>query len=445
MSCVFRAVGFMVGFFSHCAWTPEALSSLGIRPGSSPVAPIGRGVFRMTLQRRVRSSDDEDPVSFLQMASATSTAGGAASSSVVVHVGGPPDGPPPVDVYGQICVGSVGSPCQEFSVAIDTGSSNLLLVSSRCRSIGCLAHRAYTASSSDVMFADDITASTSDVINLRLSTGRGEGHSASDRVCLGKMGSDVCAESKLVQITKIDQYPFNMFPYDGVLGVGMPGGSLDTDFDFMGKLVQANVLQENMFAVWLKTDDDKDQSEVLFGNYDDNRAASDILWYPASNASSGAMWTTTMADFTVDKVNMGLCGSRTVGCTAAFDTGTSVIAGPPEIMSALRTALDVKLDCSNYKTLKMFGFVFGSHIFSLDPQDYVKRAGSQCYHQIMDINLEGRDGMILLGDPFMKRYYTIFDRSELKIGLAFSAHAQRRGTEETSAEMSARMLTVVQT
>merc|ERR1719364_465876 len=98
---------------------------------------------RIPLQRRSTLRDTGrgyEGFSFLQTSSkfdrSRSRMEGTAYGSASTY------GSPSMDVFGQI---RVGTPPQLFEVAIDTGSSNLLLTSDECRSLGCLSHKTYDA------------------------------------------------------------------------------------------------------------------------------------------------------------------------------------------------------------------------------------------------------------------------------------------------------------
>jgi len=358
-------------------------------------------------------------VSFLQVAH-------SAQSRPNVLSEGSAYGIPPVDIFGQL---RVGTPPQTFNVAIDTGSSNLLLTSDDCRSMGCLSHKSFSARDSST--AQSIPSktrgkdATPETVLLDISTGQAEGELLMDSVCLGVEG-DVCAMTGLVQMTKMSEAPFSMFPYDGILGVGMPQGSLEKNFNFIGNLAQQGALKRDRFSVWLANENDTESSEIVFGEVAEDRLASEILWMPVSRLDTG-MWQTTMDDFTIDDAFSGLCG--TVGCQAAFDTGTNAIAAPEHMVAALVSALNIQQDCSTYDSLPTLGFSFQGSIHNLDKRDYVKRVvtdqGVQCYHQFLPLNLAGpKKDLILLGDPFMKKYCTVFDRESLKVGLALSKHKE---------------------
>merc|ERR1719263_2527986 len=85
-----------------------------------------------------------------------------------------------------------------------------------------------------------------------------------DRVCLGHAEEGACATTGLISMTRMSQTPWDTFPYDGVLGIGMPAASMDRRFNFLGNLAEAGILRRNRFAVWLANEHDHEDSEITF-------------------------------------------------------------------------------------------------------------------------------------------------------------------------------------
>lgn len=399
------------------------------------------GVVTVKLKKRIANSTglSRAALGFLQMR-AESGAGPMSATA-----------PPPVDIFGQI---DVGTPAQTFNVAFDTGSGNLLLTSANCRSLGCMPHKPYNSRESStaqvVEFAgprsggdgsDPLTAypdGTPEQVALAVSTGQADGDTMLDRVCLGAASENACATTGFIQMTRMSREPWDTFPYDGILGVGMPASSMDRRFNFLGNLAEAGVLKRNRFAVWLATEHDLEDSEITFGDFPENRLGSEILWLPVSRTDTG-MWQANLIDVAVNNVKLGSCGLG--GCQAAFDTGTSVIAGPGHWVTGVLSALNIQEDCSNYDNLPPLGFAFRMFILNIEKYDYVKRVGDKCYHQLMKLDTPPPKGpIVLLGDPFLKRYLTIFDRDSLKIGVSFSTHQPRPGTTETDVQKVSRLM-----
>merc|ERR1719162_2116684 len=101
----------------------------------------------------------------------------------------------------------------------------------------------------------------------------------------------------------------------------------------------------------------------------------------------------------------------------------------------LVSALNIQQDCSTYDSLPNLGLSFQGSILTLGKRDYVKRvfteSSVQCYHQFLPLELAGaKKDLILLGDPFMMKYYTVFDRESLNIGLALSKHKNALGYDD---------------
>lgn len=375
------------------------------------------------------------PWSFLQLASGSSTSSTAGAQEAVAL------GSPPVDIYGTI---RVGTPPQEFTIAFDTGSSNLLLTSLLCRSVGCLAHKGYNpkdSSTSAPIRTDDRDAQEAgpESVSLAVSTGEAEGLLTSDVVCLGSEG-DVCSSTEFVQMTRMSQEPWNVFPYDGILGIGLPASSVRQRFNFMGNLAEDGLIKRNRFAVWIRTEEDgEEESEITFGDFATERLGSEILWLPIVDHEESGAWTANLVDFAISNSKLAMCG--TDGCKAIFDTGTNAIAGPVHVIEGLLSQLNIKEDCSNYNSLPTLGFAFRMYIMNIEKQDYVRKVAGKCYHQFLSVDLPPpKNDVILLGDPFLRRYFTIFDRESLKIGVAFSNHAYVTGSTESSSDAASRLM-----
>lgn len=105
------------------------------------------------------------------------------------------------------------------------------------------------------------------------------------------------------------------------------------------------------------------------------------------------------------------------------------------------------LDCSNYRNLHNVVFEIGGVFFDLDPEFYVLRVNDEVYNKemgylhnsmnnssrdlpfkcvpaFMPLNPFATDGKFtfLLGTPFIKKFYTVFDRENKSVGFALAKH-----------------------
>lgn len=414
-----------------CNGTAAATAALG--------GGLRVGMLRVRLRRhkgRARpASSLRRPKALLQLSAATSSESAAQSLP----------GQGEEHLFGSIFV---GVPRQEFLVAFDTFSGNLILPSRLCQSSPCLSHRTYdgavSGTAKDIGRADEMdipfnAEEPRETVRLNVGSGTVVGQLMSDRLCLGEE-DNLCAQTAFIEATEMSEEPFGFLPYDGILGLGMPGASLEKPFNFLGNLAQAGVLELDRFAVWLALPSDGEDSEITFGAFDDARVASDnVIWRKIVRTETG-VWQLPLSDVVVDGQDQKIC--EDAPCWAGFDTGTTVIGGPRAIIEPLLLRLEISKDCSNFRNLPMIGFVLGDHAFNLEPADYVKKTSAGCFHQFLVVDLPPPRGpMVLLGEPFLRRFYTVFDRPTLKIGLSVARHKAGQAQEK---ELAAKFITMRQ-
>jgi cathepsin D len=325
------------------------------------------------------------------------------------------------EYYGKV---SIGNPPQDFVVVFDTGSGNLLLPSKQCSDEACKSHKRFDASKStsavDVAFADSPDKAVDkggdrDVVTITFGTGEISGVFIKDTICVGS----ICTHGDFVAATEESDEPFSLVPFDGIFGLSLPQMSEGPHFNIFDCMIRDKVLKQNMFAVFFGASD-TEESEISFGEYKKSRMASDLFWVPVSNPG---YWQVEMQDIAVQNVKMNLCGDSGRPCQVAVDTGTSLMAGPTDIINSLIDKLAVKSDCSNYKKLPDLGFVVGDHILNLKPEDYVDKGDDGCSVALMTLDIPPPKGpLFIFGDPFLRKYYTVYDRENLKVGFALAKH-----------------------
>lgn len=130
------------------------------------------------------------------------------------------------------------------------------------------------------------------------------------------------------------------------------------------------------------------------------------------------------------------------GCGVIVDSGTSLIAVPPSaynLVDAL-TGL-IESDCSNIHALPVLRFQLDTVDIELPPKAYVMKAQTkvlrnstvwdwlwkgpkyetqdECFAAFMSVDKMSQYGPIwIMGMPFLRYYYTIFDRGQTKIHVA---------------------------
>jgi len=318
--------------------------------------------------------------------------------------------------YGNV---AVGSPPQEFQVVFDTGSGNLIVPGRECSSKACTVHKRWdfnkskTAEQVNCDGTSVLPGSLADQITITFGTGEITGDCFSDKICVGS----ACSVGALIVSTEESVQPFASFGFDGVLGLARASMAQGSAFSMMERLGANHALHEAMFAVFL-SDSDLEESEVTFGGYKEEHMASELFWVDVQQSSG--YWEVEIDDITFDTRPQRLCRS----CKVAVDTGTSLLAGPTDVINKLSLKLDVKDDCTNYDSLPKLGFIVGNRILDLSPQEYVNKVGSSCAVALMKLDVPPPKGpLFIFGIPFLQKYYTVYNNAEAKVGFAVAKHA----------------------
>lgn len=310
---------------------------------------------------------------------------------------------------------TVGTPPQEFTTIFDSGSGNLILPGSDCNAPACNAHRKYNRAASSS--GSEVTAkgagggdgTEKKDATITFGTGQVHGNFVQDKLCFGgELG--VCVdEVGFIAADQETDEPFEQCQFDGIMGLGFKDLSMGDNFNIVDVLAQSGHMPKNQFSVFLT---DAGESEISFGGYKADRAASDLLWVPVTHQS---YWQVGINDIAFNNVKTGLCPN----CQVAVDTGTSLLAGPSDVVAKLTDQLDVKEDCSNFDQLPALGFVINDRVLNLLPEDYVDRDGGSCSLALMTLDVPPPKGpLFIFGDPFLRRFLTVYDRDGPSVGFA---------------------------
>jgi len=375
--------------------------------------------------------------------------------------------------FGKIHVGSPQP--QDFTVVFDTGSAHLVLPSKACHSATCISHVRYDEQQSQVSYPvqKDGTSLTRGAVSshratLTFGTGKVSGTFVRDRTCLGG-SSDAskagCAMMNLVAAHDMSHQPFSLFTFDGILGLGLEALALGPGWSFFGQLVQQHPSMLPRFSVFLARTD-TGQSSITFGGHDETKAASDVHWVPVALPALG-YWQVYIHQVRVGDVVLDDCVDG--GCRAILDTGTSLLGAPRQSIKNLHNLLSrdvlsapggtgsgegqvieeagkeaAKRDCRLLGNGPPLIFDLGPGIpsINLHPEDYFRPTPFNftmpnksednhngwrltCRSLLLPLDLPAPIGprTFILGEPVLRKYYTIYDWSERRIGFAAANHS----------------------
>lgn len=113
------------------------------------------------------------------------------------------------------------------------------------------------------------------------------------------------------------------------------------------------------------------------------------------------------------------------GYKAVIDSGTSALVGPNKIVKPLIEGISVDMDCSNIDSLPEVTFTIDNVDYSLSAKDYVLQVSAmgqtECVLGIMGQDFPEGFNYFILGDIFMRKYYSYFDKNQNRVGFVRAA------------------------
>eukprot|EP00933_Yihiella_yeosuensis_P026573 TRINITY_DN20633_c1_g1_i1.p1 TRINITY_DN20633_c1_g1~~TRINITY_DN20633_c1_g1_i1.p1 ORF type:complete len:431 (-),score=57.53 TRINITY_DN20633_c1_g1_i1:163-1455(-) len=325
--------------------------------------------------------------------------------------------------YGKI---KIGHPGQEVSVVFDTGSGNVIVPNRNCKDFACQMHKAYDPDLSRTgklvnQQGQPIKDYDKDQIHVHFGGGKITGNFYEDEVCIG--GRTLCTRMDFIASTSESLQPFSQFKFDGIMGLSLDKLAWNRNMSIMKSFVDHGVLKQPLFSVFM-TDSDQEDSDITFGEIHENRQASDMFWAPV-NEQIG-YWQVKMDDIIFNGKKQGICPD----CQIAVDTGQSHIAAPPSVLRELSRRLKVQRDCSNWNQLPTIGFAVAGKVLNLEREDYAANLNGECGLQMLAQDLPPPlPRMLIFGAPFLRRYYTVFDKGRKMIGFAVAQHKNTPSTK----------------
>jgi len=318
--------------------------------------------------------------------------------------------------FGEV---TVGTPPQKFIAVYDTGSANLVLPGRSCRSRVCRMHRRFSRLNSSTQRR--ISCHDSQILRhgkgdrLKITYGRGfiRGMCLQDHICVG----GVCTVGNFISAFQESNDPFSKFLFDGVLGLAPASLASNKLFSLVARMTSGQALKHQVFSVYL-SDSSSEASEVTFGDVKREHLASNLTWVPVEGTTG--YWEIVIEDITVDGVPKKICE----GCHAAVDTGMSRLTAPGSMMEQLKPFVGRVNDCGDFHSLPMLGFLIKGQTFNLGPRDYAEiRSNGKCELSLGALDVPPPRGPIMvLGLPFLQKFYTVFDPVGKRLGFGLARH-----------------------
>nr|XP_023403305.1 chymosin-like [Loxodonta africana] len=299
----------------------------------------------------------------------------------------------------------IGTPSQEFTVVFDTGSSDFWVPSVYCNSDACQNHHCFN------LFKSSTFQNMGQPLTIQYGTGSMQGFLGYDTVTV----SDIVDPQQTVGLST--QEPGNVFTYaefDGILGLAYPSLASEYLVPVFDNMMYRHLVPHDLFSVYMSRND---QGSVLtLGAIDSSYYTGSLHWVPVTLQE---YWQFTVDSITVDGVLVACDG----GCQAILDTGTSLLAGPnndilniQKVIGATRGQYgQFNIDCGRLSSMPVVVFEIQGRRYPLPPSAYTNQDQGSCTSGFQS-NSDPQQW--ILGDVFIREYYSVFDRANNCVGLA---------------------------
>ncbi|XP_029907485.1 pepsin A-like [Myripristis murdjan] len=310
---------------------------------------------------------------------------------------------PEMTYYGVI---GIGTPPQFFKVLFDTGSSDLWIPSINCTSPACYDHAKFNSTASSTFQAG------SKSFSISYGTGFMSGITGYDTIKI----SDIYVEHQIFGLSHFEAPFLEAVPWDGILGLALPGISVEGGTTVINNMWNQGKLPQDLFSIYLSSS--VEGSMLILGGTDPLYFSGGINWVPVHGATG--FWAIIIESITINGNTVACSGS----CQAIVDSGTSLIVGPSKDINNINGWVGAYTDqfgneavvsCSNLNVMPDIVFNINGYSLSLPPSAYVMQSStSQCKTGF-------ESGSWILGEVFMRQFYTVFDIGNNMVGFAQAA------------------------
>lgn len=317
----------------------------------------------------------------------------------------------------------VGSPATQYTLLIDTGSSNTW--------IGAKTPYNPTATSMD----------TGDTVSVSYGSGSFSGEEYTDTVTLS---TDLVIINQSIGVASVT----NGFDgVDGILGVG----PTDLTVGSVPNVEEVPTVTDNLYSrgligtealgiYFVPTAASDTAGELTFGGHDSSKITSQVTYVPLTTTSPASYY------WGIDQ-SISYGRSTILSETAGIvDTGTTLVLIASDAFSTYQTATGavmddttglLKITSSQYAKLQNLTFEIGGKAYDLTPNaqiwprslnTVIGGSSDSIYLIVSDIGSSSGSGLDFInGYAFLQRYYSVFDTTNNQVGFATTLH-----TDDTS-------------
>ncbi|GBC03736.1 hypothetical protein RclHR1_00530011 [Rhizophagus clarus] len=319
-----------------------------------------------------------------------------------------------LEYYAKLTIGG-----QNFNIILDTGSSNLFVPNINCISTTCRNHNLFDPTKSKTFTA------AGNPWEIKFGIGSASGITGIDDIQIGNL---VAKQQVFGLANVMSDDNINFIP-DGVLGLAFDNLNTMNTSTLVSALANNNQIKP-IFGFHLShASNFDDQGTFTLGGVDQTKFTGNInfnkIFYPTP--VTVGLWEISLDDAIVNDQPLSF-----IGRSAIIDTGTSNILIPEADAAELHSLIpgsQLVTDSNNTSayifpsnSTVIVSFKFGGVIYSIPSKDLclMPLDPSTCVSTILPIQILDATTW-LLGTPFLKNVYSVFDLTNKRVGFATSS------------------------
>ncbi|CDU85198.1 hypothetical protein YYC_02932 [Plasmodium yoelii 17X] len=304
---------------------------------------------------------------------------------------------------------SLGDNKQSFTFILDTGSSNLWVPNTDCKSGGCPYKHRYDSSTSHTYEKDGTP------VSILYGSGGIKGFFSNDIFTIGHH----TIPYKFIEVTQTDDLEpiYTASEFDGIIGLGWKSLAVGNVEPVIVEMKKRGQIENAVFSFYLP-EAEKSIGYFTIGGIEESFYTGDLTYEKLTNES---YWQINLdvafGIVTLDNANI------------IVDSGTSAITAPSDFLEKfLNTIMSIPVpflplrivlcDDRNLPTLK---FTSKNTTYTIEPKHYLLELDPMaeiCAVAIVDVDIDPKT--FILGDVFFKKYYTVFDYDNSRVGFALA-------------------------
>lgn len=303
------------------------------------------------------------------------------------------------ELFGTI---SIGTPPQEFKIIFDTGSSNFWIPGVNCEGLG--NKRGFDPDQSETY------APINGNISIEYGRGAASGQLGKDTVQIAGLTVKDVTFATLDELSGLGANT----KFDGLIGMAFPSISEGNVPMFFQYLLDQKLITDPSFSFYMS----ENSSAIILGGVDPKYASSNFMYFPVRD---GGFWEVYAKSIHIGHKKFAPWFRSYI---VMFDSGTSRIMLPDDVFDYAQeaTGLDANsaYEPSIMDSLPTLNIQIGDLLLPITPQQYMICEMGYCL-----LGLQGQNdyfsNYVILGDIFLRAYYTHFDYGNMRVGFAKAA------------------------